>query len=178
MTKPCSICTILKELTEFAKAKTCKDGHRSYCKVCHNVKKQAWADANREHVRQVGKQWKLKNPTKVTAIKKKWRDSNKDYHYSKSVAWRLTNPEKARAQVNHRRRKLRNAQPLWADQAKISDLYLLAAIKTKESSFEWHVDHIIPLQGELVSGLHVETNLQVIPARENLQKSNHYEVLI
>jgi hypothetical protein len=37
--------------------------------------------------------------------------------------------------------------------------------------FEWHVDHVIPLQGKKVSGFHVPSNIQVIPASENVRKN-------
>jgi hypothetical protein len=43
--------------------------------------------------------------------------------------------------------------------------------------FPWHVDHIIPLQGEMVSGLHVPNNIQVIPWIDNVRKANSFEVI-
>lgn len=63
----------------------------------------------------------------------------------------------------------RKQMPPWADQNKIRDIYL-------RRPKGYHVDHIIPLQGKLVSGLHVENNLQYLPAKENIAKFNRYEV--
>jgi hypothetical protein len=62
------------------------------------------------------------------------------------------------------------------DKLKIKCLYQLAAMRTRESGYDWHVDHIIPLQGANVSGLHVPGNLRVIPALDNMRKNNQYEV--
>ena len=42
---------------------------------------------------------------------------------------------------------------------------------------KWEVDHIIPLQGKIVSGLHIHTNMQIIPKRENCRKSNKFEAI-
>ena len=57
--------------------------------------------------------------------------------------------------------------PAWADLAKIKEIYL-------NCPKGYHVDHIIPLQGELVSGLHVENNLQYLTAKDNLEKHNKF----
>jgi hypothetical protein len=73
-----------------------------------------------------------------------------------------------------RYRRLRRAP--WADATAIRAIYASAKRLTQETGVPHHVDHIIPLQGALVSGLHVHTNLQVLPAVDNIKKLNRYEV--
>lgn len=60
----------------------------------------------------------------------------------------------------------------WADKNKISDIYRRCAELTRSTGLEHHVDHVVPLRGKYVCGLHVESNLQIILARENLRKGN------
>lgn len=60
----------------------------------------------------------------------------------------------------------------WADPAAIAAIYAEARRLTVDTGVPHHVDHIIPLKGERVSGLHVESNLRVLPRRDNILKSN------
>ena len=71
------------------------------------------------------------------------------------------------ARLSHMKRKLR--MPKWSDRNAIKEFYL-----NKPEGYQ--VDHIIPLQGKMVSGLHVLENLQYLPALENNRKQNYYEV--
>lgn len=65
--------------------------------------------------------------------------------------------------------RLRKCTPLWADKSKIKEIY-----KLKPDGC--HVDHIIPIRGDNVCGLHCEENLQYLTADENIKKSNHYSL--
>jgi len=66
------------------------------------------------------------------------------------------------------------ATPVWADLQAIKEIYKKAHKLKKETGENWHVDHIVPLKGKIVSGLHVEYNLQILTATENCKKSNRY----
>jgi len=71
-------------------------------------------------------------------------------------------------------RKLQ-AIPAWADMKEIRAIYETAKRQTLSTGVEHHVDHIVPLQSEIVCGLHVSHNLQVLTADENRRKQNFLE---
>jgi hypothetical protein len=95
------------------------------------------------------------NAKKAVQYARKWQGANKGTVNAINTEYRITKMQQC---------------PAWADQDKIKQVYLEAALAGKS------VDHVIPLRGELVSGLHVHNNLQLLTKSENSSKSNTYEV--
>lgn len=88
----------------------------------------------------------------------------------------LKHHAQALADGSARRAGLAAATPCWVDRAQIKKVYDKAAAMSSQGLQRYEVDHIVPLNGELVCGLHVPWNLEVIPAAENRIKSNRFEV--
>jgi hypothetical protein len=145
---------------------------------------------NRKSRADVCRDSNLKHKDKVAAYRKEYEKANKERIAARRAArlaesrevkriWRKNNLGLVLADCANRRAAKIQRTPAWLtefDKLKIKCLYQLAAMRTRESGYIWHVDHIIPLQGEFVSGLHVPDNLRVIPALDNMRKSNQYEV--
>ena len=79
---------------------------------------------------------------------------------------------KSRGQREKRREAERRATPAWADQTAIDDIYANARWQTRRTGKPFHVDHIVPLLSELVCGLHVAGNLEILPGPANVSKGN------
>jgi hypothetical protein len=87
-------------------------------------------------------------------------------------------PQIAAYEAARRALKLQRT-PKWLteiDKERIQNEYKLAALQAKITGKPWHVDHIIPLQGDLVSGLHVPSNLMAMLGSDNISKHNNFEV--
>lgn len=93
--------------------------------------------------------------------------ANAEKSSQSSMRWARDNPEAKRAMDAKRRAAKIQACPAWADLNKIKEIYL-------NCPEGYHVDHVIPLQGDNVCGLHVETNLQYLTAEDNLRKGNRF----
>ena len=160
--KTCSKCGEEKPLSEFHKSKRTKDGHTCYCKPCANAKARKWQAENKErHLENLRRS--REKPEQKARIARH------------GAEYRRKNAGK----VCHWARKYQAARlqrtPLWADEQAIEAFYEEAKRLEELTGIKFHVDHIIPLQGESVSGLHVETNLQLLPAHENIGKSNSFD---
>ena len=117
---------------------------------------------NKETVNFRSKNWHKNNPEKVKTKAKKYRQNNLAKDCAKTIQRDL-------AKIN------RTPSWLTKDHLKqIQTLYIRSSLIKLHTGEFWHVDHIVPLRGKTVSGLHVPWNLQLLPATENILKSNKF----
>ncbi len=113
------------------------------------------------------RKWQAANPEKVAAI----RERCKEKHRAASKRWNERNKGLVLFRNAMRRKAVRQATPPWVDRNAIQEIYLRCA-EMREAGHDVHVDHIMPLRGRILSGLHVPWNLRIIPAKQNLSKGN------
>lgn len=138
------------------------------------------------------RQYRLKNRERLASYKKAWvesnlekvKEDNKNRYLEKKDAikayvaqYKKNNSHKANFYKAKRKAAKTQRTPKWLtdiDFERIETQYRLAGILTKLHNEPWHVDHVIPLQGKFVSGLHVPSNLQVLRGSENCSKQNNF----
>jgi hypothetical protein len=115
-----------------------------------------------------GRVYRAANPEKVSIACSKSRVANPEGTIATIKAWYAARPGYKKSQ--HRKYILsqKRATPAWADQARISQIY-------RGCPDGFHVDHVVPLHGKTVSGLHVPENLQYLPAVDNMKKGNKFD---
>ena len=104
-----------------------------------------------------------KDQSKVSQLKAECKEC-----YSKNIKSKLGKRKEAAKSAKYRASKLQRT-PVWSNLEEIKEIY-------KNCPEGYHVDHEIPLQGELVSGLHIPENLQYLTATENLSKGNRFKI--
>ena len=160
--KTCTRCGEEKTLEEFPKAKTCISGYRSYCRACKNKQTSSYYYQDKPKHRKAADRWVIENPEKVQEIKKSWKKRN---------------PLQVKVDNSKRQALKRSASVLWDTELtdfSFEEAHHLRGSRDSLTNVKWHVDHVIPLQGKIVCGLHVWNNFAVIPALINLKKGNKY----
>ena len=148
---------------------------RKDAKFCSREHKRMTFDLQRNHAAEYQKN---KEVRKGQALKHYY--ANHDQNKKQQLNRQKLRPEIASASAAKRRAVKLQRTPAWLtnfDRLKIKCLYSVAAMLTRENKESWHVDHVIPLQGNLVSGLHVPSNMRVLRGKENISKHNNFEVI-
>lgn len=148
--------------THYFTGKPCKQGHiapkraiNGCCTACEKIK-------NNTRYESYYKEYVAKNKNKIRSISSRWQKNNKG---------------KANAVTAKRHAAKIQRTPSWLTKDQLNEIkefYMMAAEFEKVFPWKQCVDHIVPLQGKTVSGLHVPWNLQILPAKENISKGNRF----
>jgi len=159
--KSCRSCENVKPVEDFPKNRSKPDGLHDECKACKKASAKKYYKSNKEFVLSRNKAWRDNNPDKTLERSQLYYQKNKVDFFVRAAKRRST--------------KLNATLDLTSEQEQeIKDFYWLAKDLTAVSGEKYHVDHIVPLQGDNVCGLHVPWNLQILPADINLSKGNRY----
>ena len=153
------------------------------------VRQKAWYADNKEQVKKRAKNHYQRNKARHSRLNKLWIEKNKEQYslYKKSWSstnvikdraskrkWRENNKGSVRAFGSTRRAIKRSSRELFDELSKfvLKEAMSLNILREKVTTFNWHVDHMIPLQNPDVCGLHVWNNFQCIPSTMNTSKGN------
>ncbi len=155
----CPNCKHFYSFNNFSKNSTRLSGLESLCKQCGKEKaKQYYQEHKKER-----KEYRQAHMYKIKKYMKQYRQE----HKKEAKKYQQEHKEECAAKTAKRRAAKLQRTPKWAELKQIEQFY----IKRPKG---YHVDHIIPLQGDKVSGFHCLANLQYLPTEENLSKSNKY----
>jgi hypothetical protein len=163
--KRCGKCKEEKPFDAFARSKAEKDGYFGWCKPCHSAhRRQAskpLTDEERAARRAAGRAYAKANRDIIAAKKRRDREKNRE----RIARYQRVYGAKKRA-------KRIKAMPPWADEEHIGRFYSEAEIMTRLTGIPHEVDHIVPLNGVGVCGLHAPANLRVVTKEFNMKKGN------
>jgi hypothetical protein len=197
--KVCPRCSCDQPRENFSKSSKSKDGLQGYCKSCNkeltHARREAgyfrgyrkrssdkiaearadWVSRNKERLVASNKRYREDNRDKVRQTQRRYREENPDRVSESSRNYREKNRHKYAMYASQRRFVAKQAQPSWLstdDKKRMELMWGLAELKSYVTGTEYEVDHIVPLQGKTVCGLHVPWNLRVIPREDNRRKRN------
>ena len=186
--KFCPKCEQVKGSQDFYPDSSRKGGLSSYCSACsklrcadryrnnkeeHNAKTRAYYTSHKTEAALMQVKYAASHKEKIRKYQKEYVACNRPAIRVHKEKWRKNNLDKLNAKEKRRQAQRLRATPSWADKAKIAAFYKLAQVLSG-TDVAYQVDHIVPLSSRFVCGLHVETNLAVVPASYNLAKGSKY----
>lgn len=140
-----------------------------------------YREENKDRLKEYFKKYYLDNREYILTYTKEWIKDNPDKHKEYCKTWESRNRDKCSAKAARRRAKKLERTLEFTDttleaenKELIEEYYTLRDKMTELHGVDYHVDHIVPLQGEKVSGFHVWYNLQVMTGSENDSKGNSF----
>ena len=191
--KVCTTCGLSKSTDNYSRDNSKQGGYKRVCKYCDSARSAKWRSdnsfikkekdalyraANKDKIQVSQKLYRTENREKRASFQREYYKENKFELLDYRAIWKKVNPDKVNAIGAKRRASQLSATPSWLTDkhhTQIADMYWLAKDLETISGESYHVDHIVPLQGKNVCGLHVPWNLQVLPATENIRKNNKYD---
>jgi hypothetical protein len=149
-----------EDIKKAREARQARFRQRCRCQSVPKLERRERTPWNAAKQREYDKKRRLANPEKVRERMRRWNAANHD---------------KSRASRSRRRAATFKATPPWLNEQQLKEMRLFfsdAVAMTEFAGEPWHVDHIVPLRGKLVCGLHVPWNLQLMRGADNLSKSN------
>ena len=165
--KYCPLCEKQLPLDSFYRHKLTKDGRNTYCKSCTKVKSSVYQKENKSAVNKKNRIWQRANRKKTASYLRKYRANNPGFSYECNKRHMERYPWKNAFDCMKRHTGKIKRTPPYADMDAIKFFYECCPKGC-------HVDHVIPLRGRNISGFHIETNLQWLPAEQNISKSNSW----
>lgn len=173
--KICTKCSENKSIECFYKDKSTSDGLRWLCIECDKSRRKTYYEKNSKEICSKAKKYYINNSNKIINRIKKYTKDNLEKIYVYRKQWGKNNRGKTRSYNAKRHSQKLKATPKWLTKEhfkQIEEIYIKAVKLTEETGIKYEVDHIIPLQGINVCGLHVPWNLQIITSTENRSKRN------
>jgi hypothetical protein len=174
MLKTCRYCNLEKAKNMFPKKKDTKDGLAWKCKSCV---KEYNSSRPKEYTRKKSKEHYYKYKEKLQKEARERYYKNRESRKATMRKYNKNNRALKNFLESKRYTKKKNAYPKWLtkdQKVEIKRMYILASALTKVTGIQYDVDHIIPLQGKNVSGLHIPSNLQILTRAENCSKGNRF----